>query len=316
MSFPKQKSVLVISSIFVFLCLFTFSALLDSQVQANPKDKKLIYKSNEADVLVYESVRENTRTMERGGETMDFTTKRKYDFQLKTEKVDDLICFELTVNKLESSSEGGRRFRESRLDPEKIIGKRVRIKIKPTGEHSEITAIDSITFEQRSGQRDRGRRPGSRGNPVNQLRVAFFQLPDKPIKVGDSWTEDYKEPAQADAGFSGRFSQERKVEGKSKYTVVGEEEKNGLNCFHIKVESEYSRESHGSMRGNNVNSEGEGESTADVWFAYKEGILVEYTQSDFYEGTTAISGEMNRTMANSNKSKSTLKLVKWEPAHR
>ena len=317
MSFSKQKSVLVISSIFIFLCLFTFSELLDSQVQANPKDKKLIYKSNEGDVLVYESVRENTRTMERGGETSDFTTKRKYNFQLKTEKVDSLICFELTVNKLESSSEGGRRFRGSRLDPEKIKGKRVRLKIKPTGELSEITAIDSISFgERRGGDNNRGRRPGSRGNPVNQLRVAFFQTPDKPIKLGDSWTEDYQEPAQLDASFRGRFSQERKVGGKSKYTFVGEEKKNGLDCFHIKVESEYSRESHGSMRGNAVNSEGEGESKADVWFAYEEGILVEYTQSDFYEGTTAFSGEMNRTMANSNESKATLKLVKWEPAHK
>ena len=175
--------------------------------------------------------------MERGGETSDFTTTTKYDFQLKTEKVDELISFELTVNKLETSTEGGRGFRGFQRDPEKIKGKRARLTIKPNGEFNEITAIDSIKFPERPGRdNNRRRRSGPRRNPVNQLRVIFFQLPDKPIKVGDSWTEDYKEPAREAGGFMGRFSQDRKVDGKSTYTVLGEEEKHGLNCYHIKIE--------------------------------------------------------------------------------
>lgn len=313
MYFPIKKSVLVIRSIFVFLIFISFAAITDSQIQANPKDK-LTYKSNKGDIIIYESVRENTRTMERRGETSDFTTTVKYDFQLKAEKVDDLICFELTVNKLETSTEGGRGFRGVQLDPEKIKGKRARIQIKPDGEFSEITAIDSIALPERSGRdNNRGRRSRRRGNPVNQLKVAFFLLPDKPIKVGDSWTEDYVESAREAGGFMGRAAQDRKVEGKSKYTVLGEEKKNGLNCYHIKVESEYSIESQGEMRGNEFNTEREGESTIEVWFASKEGILVAYTKNDFSESTTAFSGEMNRTMASSNESKSTLKLVKWSP---
>ena len=79
------------------------------------------------------------------------------------------------------------------------------------------------------------------------------------------------------------------------------------------MESEYSIESQGEMRGNEFNTEREGESTIEVWFASKEGILVAYTKNDFSESTTAFSGEMNRTMASSNESKSTLKLVKWSP---
>ena len=141
---------------------------------------------------------------------------------------------------------------------------------------------------------------------VNMLQVAFFVLPDRQIKSGDSWTEDYIEPAGGDQGF-GRFSQDRKVTGKSKFTVVGEEKKLGFACYHIKVESQYESESHGTMRGSDYHSEGEGEVEAEVWFAYKEGVLVEFTQNDFFEGTTAISGDTNRTMANSNESKCTLK---------
>jgi hypothetical protein len=312
MHFLKNKSVITIWTFFLFI--FIVSVSIDSIIKANPKDKNLTYKSNEGDVLIYESVRENTRTMERGGETSDFTSTRKFDFQLKTEKIDDLICFELTVNKLETSSEGGRRFGGRRLDPEKVKGKRARLKVATNGEFKEISAIDSISFDESpGGENNRRRRPGGRGNPVNMLRVTFFQLPDEPVKIGDSWTEDYKEPARETGGFMGRFSQERKVDGKSKYTVLSEEEKNGLNCYFIKVESEYSIESQGSMRGSEVNSEREGESTAEIWFAYKEGILVAYIQSDFSESTTAFTGEMKRTIASSNESKTTLKLVKWSP---
>ena len=59
-----------------------------------------------------------------------------------------------------------------------------------------------------------------------------------------------------------------------------------------------------------MSSESEGETKSEVWFAPKEGVLVEYVQDDFNEGTTAFSG---RTMPNSNESKFSLKLVEWKP---
>ena len=96
------------------------------------------------------------------------------------------------------------------------------------------------------------------------------------------------------------------MKGKTKYTVLAEEKKNGLNCLHIKIESTYSRSFEGERRGNKISSESEGETNSEIWFAPKEGILVEYMQDDFSEGTTAFSG---RTMPNSNESKYSLKLL-------
>ncbi len=313
MFIPKKLRTLVLFVGLILLVFISFCLLTPTKSPANPPEDKLTYHSKTGDVLVYESVRENTRTMERSGESSEFTTTRTYNFQLKTETAMDSLSFELTVNKLETAGEGGRGFRGPNLDPEKIIGKRARITIKTNGEVKGITAIDSIAFEEQPGREERGGRPpGSRMNPVNLLRVAFFMLPDRPIKIGDSWTEDYQEPAGSDLSF-GRFSQERKVTGKSKFSVVGKEKKLGLDCYHIRVESQYESEAHGSMRGSDYNSEGEGEVKADAWFAHKEGVLVEYQTNEFYEGTTAISGETNRTMANSNETKSTLKLVKYSP---
>lgn len=269
----------------------------------------LTYKADEGDILQYQSSRTDTRISEREGETSEFTTQRTYDFQLQAEKADTLLSFVLTVTKLDISSEGGRGRGFQPFDPKAIQGKRLRIKITPQGVQREITAIDSIPMPERGERRgDRGIR-GPRGNPLNQFRTSFFQLPIKAMKIGDSWTEPYKDTDQS-GGFFGRFAQDQKVEGKTKYTVLGEEKKIELNCLNIKIESTYSRSFEGERQGNKMNSESEGETKAEVWFAPKEGILVEYVQDDFNEGTTAFSG---RTMPSSNESKFTLKLLEWKP---
>ncbi len=296
---------------FIVACLvcLIFVAANHFSAFANPQTgKALAYKAKEGDIFQYQSSRMDTRTSERDGQTNEFTTERAYDFQLQAEKTDSLLSFVLTVTKMEMSSEGGRRRGFQPLDPQAVQGKRVRIKITPQGESREITAIDSIPM----AERDSDRRPprGPRGNPLNMLRVNFFQVPNKAMKVGDSWTEPYKDMEQPGGGFFARFAMDQKVEGTTKYTVLGEEKKNDLNCLHIKIESTYSRSFEGEREGNKMSSESEGETKSEVWFAPKEGVLVEYVQDDFNEGTMAFSG---RTMPSSNESKYTLKLLEWKP---
>ena len=269
----------------------------------------LTYKANEGDILQYTSTRQNIRTTERQGESSEFTTKRSYNFQLEAEKSDSLLTFVLTVDKFDISSEGGRGRGFQPFEAEAIKGKRIRVKITPQGEQREITAIDSIPMSER-GER-RGDRPGRerRGNPLNQLRMNLYQVPARSVKVGDSWNEPYKDTNQS-GGFFGRFAQDQEVKGKTKYTVLGEEKKQGLDCLHIKIESSYSRSFEGERRGNKISSETEGETNSEIWFAPNEGILVEYMQDDFSEGTTAFSG---RTMPSSNESTYSLKLLEWKP---
>jgi hypothetical protein len=289
---------------FVVISFFYLVAIANAQTGTT-----LTYKTKEGDVLKYQSTRQDTRTMEREGESSEFITNRVYDFELNAEKPDSLLSFVLTVNKFDISSEGGRGRGFQPFVPDSINGKRLQVKITPQGEQREITAIDSIPMPERSDRGGNRRFAGRRGNPLNQLRMNLFQLPSKSLKVADSWTEPYKDTDQT-GGFFSRFAQDQKVDGKTKYTVLGEEKKNGLSCLHIKIESTYSRSFEGERQGNKMTSESEGETKSEVWFAPKEGVLVEYVQDDFNEGTTAFSG---RTMPNSNESKFSLKLVEWKP---
>lgn len=273
---------------------------------------QLIYKSNEGDVLVYETVTKSTRIMERRGETSEFTTTRTYNFQLRSEKSDTNLSFILTIDKVDFSSSGGRGFRGA--EPEDVEGKRLRVKLTPKGEVADLSAIDEIKMPERRGGRE-GRRPGDRRrDPLRQFQIQMFTLPDKDLKVGDSWTEKTKgEPDENRGGF--RFGgMEQTEERETKYSVVAEEKKKGLQCLHIKMTSTYSRIGEGEMRGSEISTEGEGETETEVWFAPKEGVLVKFSENTFYEGTTAFSGQRSMTMPNSNESQYILKLVKYKPA--
>ncbi len=271
----------------------------------------LNYRANAGDFFKYETTRKDSRISEREGESFEMTTRRTYNFSLQAEQSDSLLCFVLTVNKLDVVTEGGRGGRGFQpFDLKAAEGKRLRIRMTPQGENRDITAIDSIPRPERP---DRGGdRPGRGrfGNPLNQLRPIFFQLPARAMKVGDSWTEPYRETDQIGGGFFGRFVPDQKVEGKTKYTVMGEEKKQGLTCLHLKVESTYSRSFDSERQGNRISGESEGETRGEVWFAPKEGILVEWVQDDFSEGTTAFSGN---TMPSSAESHYSLKLIEWKP---
>lgn len=260
----------------------------------------LAYRPNLGDVYYYQSSTDGVNTTEREGESMEFTNKRKYAFHLQLEGKDSLNRFILTIDSLSSEMDysGGSRS----MDYGEIQGKRLRVGISPDGRSKTISPIDSIPLPRFGGIRISGG-----GNRLAAFQIGFFPLPQRPLKVGDTWSESRKDTTKS----SGRFNMTRIISRNLKYTVLGEEEKLGLRCLHLKIESEYERESFGKMGGSQISSEGSGETVAEVWFAYREGILVQYSRDDFFEGTTAYSGQMNATMPSSNQTKSVLRLLSW-----
>ena len=100
---------------------------------------------------------------------------------------------------------------------------------------------------------------------------------------------------------------------KTQKIQLAEEIKQGFSCLHIMAESIFTTEMSGTTRGTDVSSEGEEETNSEVWFAYKKGLLIEYSLTTFSEGTTAMSGQMSMTMPYTNENRATLKLTKYTP---
>jgi len=291
--------------------MLVYSGEKSRTAEASPKKYRLQYKARKGDVLQYKSVSENIRAMDRGEQIFETTTTRDFAFSLEAEEPGDLLGFVLTIDNINTKTEGGRWNRD--MDMSGYKDKRIHIRISALGEQKEITAIDSLPVPEGRGDRrgNRGMGGGRRRNRAVQFGVGFFQLPDKEVSIGDSWTETKKDSLRPGGGSG--FGMNQIEERTTKYTVVGEKKKKGMKCLHIKAESTYSREGYGTMGDNEMSSEFEGESTAEVWFAPEEGLLVEYITTDFSEGTTAFSGgDRGGTMSNISESKGTLKLVKWK----
>lgn len=263
----------------------------------------LSYRPKLGDVYVYQKTMEGTNTMERMGQSFETTSSQTFIFQFETEKVDTIISFIMTVDTIGYSFGGPQGLQAMEFGD--IKGKKIRATMTPKGIGRDIVPIDSLPIPKM------GDRP-MEGDPKGWLAVQLFKIPDKPIKVGDSWTEA-KIDTNTHSDTTRQSTRTFINDSNLKYTVLAEETKMGLSCLHIQIDTEYSTQSWGTMRGSEISSEGNGEITSHAWFAYKEGILVEYNADTFYEGTTAFSGQMNMTSPNTNESKSLLKLAKWIP---
>jgi hypothetical protein len=276
------------------------------------KKYRLRYKARKGDILQYTSNQESIRASDRGEEIFETTTKRDFAFRLEADQPGDLLGFVLTIESIKTSMQSPRGNRDT--DMSGYNGKRIHVKITSLGEQKEITAIDSLPVPEGRGDRRRGPGPGPGGrrNRAAQFGVELFQLPDREVGIGDSWTETTKDTVRPGVGGGRGFALNQIEERTTKYTVLGMEKKKGMHCLHIKSESTYVREGKGTMGDNEMRSEEEGESTMEAWFAPEEGILVEFINTDFSEGTSAFSGDAAGTMSSTNESKGSLKLVKRE----
>ncbi len=266
----------------------------------------LRYKAKPGKVLRYERKETATREMERGGQSMQTSSQRSMECDLRAESTDTELCFTLTVRKIQGSMQGMRGSRT--LDLKDFEGKRVRWCIDQLGKEKEFTPIDELPRPGREGERGPRMGMGLMGPPERLLRLTFLSLPEKPVQIGDTWKVSYTDSTSPGGG---PFMRREIEKGTTTYTVLEEKKKNGFKCLHIKTETTYSREGYGSGRGGEMSSEGEGKVLGDAWFAYEQGILIEYTTEDSFEGTTAFSGgQMSGTSAVSSDTKVTLKLLK------
>ena len=204
MSQKKRHLVLLMGILLIIGLAWAATGEVTGPESSSPQKYKLRYKALTGDVLQYKSVRESVRAMERGEQIFETTTKRDFAFRLQAEEPGDLLGFVMTIEKIKTSSEGGRGNRDTDMSGYK--GKRIRVRMTSLGEQKEITAIDSLPVPEQRGDRrgGPGRGRGGRRNRAAQFGLEFFRLPDKEVGIGDSWTEtttDSVRPSMGGRGF-------------------------------------------------------------------------------------------------------------------
>jgi hypothetical protein len=286
----------VIGAIFLTLALLMGCAGTGSKpFWGNPETGLILqYRLSSGQTLAYQSTTTESQTMEMMGSNQETATEIVSKYSVKGKKMDKdkNIMAEVTVQSMifDIQSPQG----EMDIDTEPIIGKPFGITFSVLGEELGYTDIDS-TMEISMGQ-------GGTRNLKDLFRNPLQDLPDYPVKIGDSWTNK-------DSLTTPQGGLEITVVNNSTLTFIGFEDVDGIDCAKIKLESTGTIDGVGQQMGMDVALEGDIEGNGTFYFAYKKGVYVKYTGESFTEMTAALSGQMNMTIPISQESNSEVKLV-------
>lgn len=241
----------------------------------------LQYRLSPGQTLSYEASSEESQSMEMAGNNLETISNTMSKYSITGKGLDKEKNI-LSETKLESitfdiqSPQG-----EMNIDTAPVTGKSFGLSFSVLGEELDYTDIDS-TMEFSMGQ------AGKRGMK-DLFRNPLQDLPDHPVKVGDSWTDK-------DSVVTPQGGLEMTIVTNATLTLNGFEEVDGIKCVKILSESKGTIDGEGQQMGMDVALEGDIEASSTFYFAYQKGVFVKMTTESFTEMTAALSGQVNMTI--------------------
>jgi len=269
---------------------------------------RLAYRSGKGDVFNYRIIQNSHRTYSYGEQVFESSNEKQFSYELKAKKIRGVLSFIMTIDSLYESFEHPQS--TIRPDYSAYFGKRAKVTLTSAGvqKPEKTKLIDPIPAMDNDVQ-TKGKKP------EEKFKLDFFHLPDRWIKTGDSWTETRTDTAAVNDTTQKSFYTSI-TDYEYNYTALGEENRMELACLHIRQETFLKTLMSGKMAGNEMSTEGEGEIVKHIWFAYREGILVEISAENLYEGTTAFTGQVTAVTPQTSESTMSLKLTQWSPKER
>jgi hypothetical protein len=256
----------------------------------------LQYRFVENEPIQYKSQTNTVITQEMMGQTMEIVSDVMTGYSVKGLGFDEqsnlLTRFTLDSASLTAKSPQG----ENIIDLSKLFGKGITISMSPLGEELDTIEMDSAEVE--IGMMGGG---GSR-NIKSFFRRTLPNLPDHPVKIGESWTTT-RQDTQTQSGMDIISD----IETES--TLEGLETINGFECVKIINQITGVLEGIGEQMGMQLSYEGDMGGTSTWYFAYKQGVFVKLNNNNFIEGTVAASGQMNMTIPMTQEIKTQVDLI-------
>lgn len=230
-------------------------------LNAEPID--LSYDFQPGQVFKYQFSSFMRTTIEVGGEARTIETKTNLFTTQKVDSIveDSIIVLSLTVDKIELEVRP-----ETPISGiEEIEGKEVKLRITESGEILETEGADQIQIMGQPGEQI-----------LDGYLKGFFEfLPDKPVKLKDTWEKK-------------REDEEGSLTGK--YTLIGMEEKEGYKCAKIKLEQELVQEQTQEEMENEIHTKITGKAKGEIYWGITKKALIYRTIAFSLEGTQGISG--------------------------
>jgi hypothetical protein len=289
----KEVTQMKRSSLLLVLGSVLFITWSRHSVAAQPGEGiQLVYKLEKGKSYVYETKADIQSAQTVMGNEVSATINSYSKLRLIVEDVDNegnmtlTSSFDSVAVKIHSPQ-----MDSTMVNPFGIAGKRAKDFVSRYGKTVKTTTIDSVAIPMNLGIR---RVSGS---------TAFTDFGENAVKVGDSWDRTKTDTVDQMGG-------KMVVTSKITYTLLGSVDTLGYDCHKISTKGTTSFEGKGISMGMNMFIEGTGTVSGTVYFAPKEGMLVQSETSSQQKLTATMTGQQNMTIPISQTVKLTTTCVK------
>lgn len=271
------------------------SAPREAKAPAVPQDKAsgvvLAYKMPAGQVLKYQEKSEMRQVSDIMGQSVEttITTTGAYTFLAKGLKERNLLLG-VTIDDMGMGIATPRG--DMSPDLKSVKGKSFDMVISPLGAEVDVSGAEAITYEFVTGTR----------NVATSFKVFFPDLPDKGVKIGESWPSSYVIEEK-----SGPASM--RIEFQSVNTLEGWETVDGMECASITAKVTGTISGTGKQQGMDASTDGTSKGKEVWYFAVKEGIFVKATSELVTEMTTSLTGAQSMTIPTTQTRTGEVKLV-------
>lgn len=229
--------------------------------------------------LKYQTTYSFEQDMEVKGQKIQITAKGGQDLLMKPlESKGNDLEYLVTIEDMASKINTPRGVMMANLD--KVIGQSFNYTVSPLGAELEYSGAEAITYDFGMGQLK---------SIASDVQAFFPDLPEHPVKPGDSWKSYDNITENTGSGkVTMAFTNINTFEKLEKY--------NGYDCMKINVVYTSTLEGEGSQNGADLFTTGTLKGTSTWYYAYKKGILVSYETDGNGETITEVKGPQEMTL--------------------
>ena len=245
-----------VATIFV-LAAVTLQATPTSPKAPAPASAVLEYKMPTGRTLTYQSKSEETQVMEVMGQSMDThaTNNSTVTFKAKGPK-DNNLLLGVSIDEMAASftsSAAG----DMSPDMSSLKGKTFDMVLSALGSEIDVSAAEAIKYDM----------AGATRNIASGFKMFFPDLPDKPVKVGDTWPSN--------AGIDEDMGEiKMRLDFKNVNTLEGFETVDGLECARVSTAVTGTLTGSGNQQGMDMTFAGTTKGKETWYFAIKEGLFI------------------------------------------
>jgi hypothetical protein len=253
----------------------------------------LEYRLTDGQILNYESSGYKSEINEIMGQEYETETTSSTRISFKSVGMkEEALQLEATVEDMSLDIESP----QMNLSPDlsAVIGKSFVMSLSSLGKELDVSGAEGLEYELG---------PIGTRNLLTTFEVFFPDLPENPIKIGESWTTTYTiNDKNENVSITVTLQNANTVDG---FEVV-----DGLDCIRIKADVSGTLVGEGSQGGARLDFHGDIIGNDTWYFAYKEGVYVSMVSNASVDLTIEVSGPQTMTIPGKQEMQSELKLVK------